>query len=459
MSQRTPARIGVVERVGYAVGDTASNLYWQTVSIFLVYFYTDVFGLSASAAAVMILVTRSWDTLIDPIMGSIADRTRSRYGRFRPWLLWGAAPFALAGFLAFVTPPFGPSARLAYAYVTYSLMMLTYTVVNVPYGALLGVISPSPSARTALSSYRFLGAQTGVLIVNGTLLPLVHALGGGNERLGFPLAMAIYGAVAGSLFVYCFAVTRERISPPPAQKSSVAEDAADLSRNRPWIVLCVASVLVLLGVSVRGAATLYYFKYFVLSETLASTFMVVGTAATLLGVASTSTLSRVLGGKKRALLVLLAGTIGGFIVFQLAGPHDVGVMFASQIVGSYAGGPLFPLIWSMYADTADYAEWKTGRRATGLVFSTATFAQKIGWTIGGALAGWILASYGFRANVEQSAQALAGICAMMGWIPAVLCTLGTIVAYLYNLDARTLDGLEAELRDRRRTFEATTGDP
>jgi GPH family glycoside/pentoside/hexuronide:cation symporter len=186
--------------------------------------------------------------------------------------------------------------------------------------------------------------------------------------------------------------------------------------------------------------------------------MVAGTAATLLGAASTSGLSRLLGGKKRTLLILLAANIAGFVVFQLAGPRDFGVMFATQIVGSYTGGPLFPLIWSMYADTADYAEWKTGRRATGLVLSTATFAQKIGWTFGGALAGWILSSFGFHANVQQSALALAGIRGMMGWIPAVMCALGTAMAYLYNLDARTLSRVEAELRDRRRVVEATTGD-
>ncbi len=226
MSERT-SRIGLLESVGYAVGDTASNLYWQTFSIFLVYFYTDVFGLSAASAAAMMLITRGWDTFMDPIMGGIADRTRSRHGRFRPWLLWGAAPFALVGVFTFVTPPFGPSAKLAYAYATYSLMMLAYTVVNIPYSALLGVISPDPAERTALSSYRFQGAQTGVLIVQGTLLALVHALGRGNERLGFPLAMSVYGIAAGGLFVLAFAVTRERVTPLPEQKSSALRDATD----------------------------------------------------------------------------------------------------------------------------------------------------------------------------------------------------------------------------------------
>ncbi len=219
----------------------------------------------------------------------------------------------------------------------------------------------------------------------------------------------------------------------------------------------MASVLILVGVSIRGAATLYDFKYFVRRETMASTFMVVGTIATLLGVASTAGLSRWLGGRKSTFLILLAANIVAFLAFQLAGPGDLGVMFATQIVGSYAGGPLFPLIWSMYADTADFAEWRTGRRATGLVFSTATFAQKIGWTLGGALAGWILASFGFRANASQSAGALAGIRAMMGWIPAAMCAAGTAVAFLYNLDARTLERLQAELRDRRRGSDPATG--
>ena len=458
MTQRTTDRIGLAEKFGYAVGDTASNLYFQTFSLFLVYFYTDVFGLSAAAAATMLLVTRGWDTFLDPVMGSIADRTRSRHGRFRPWLLWGSGPFAVAGILMFITPPLGPSAKLAYAYATYSLAMLAYTGVNVPYGALLGVLSPNPADRTALSSYRFLGAQSGGLIVQGTLLILVRILGRGNERLGFSLAMTLYGAAAAGLLLLAFAVTRERISPPRAQKTSVVSDVVDLGRNRPWLVLCATSVLVLLGVSIRGTATVYYFKYFVRREAMASTFMVAGTAATMMGVAATGSLSKLLGGKHRTLMVLLAANLSSFIVFQFAGPSDVGLMYGAHVVGSFLGGPLFPLIWSMYADAADYAEWTTGRRATGLVFSTATFAQKIGWTVGGAVAGWILAGFGFVANAEQSAAALAGIRAMMGWIPAGMYAVGTAVAYLYSLDSEALDSVEAELRERGRSARATTGD-
>jgi GPH family glycoside/pentoside/hexuronide:cation symporter len=459
-------RISLAESIGYGLGDAASCLYWQTFSLFLLNFYTDVFGLTSAAAGTMLLVTRIWDTALDPIMGGIADRTRSRFGRFRPWLAWGAVPFALAGILAFITPPFSPTGKLAYAYITYSLVMLSYTVVNIPYGALLGVISPSSVARTKLSSYRFFGAFTGNLIVQFTLLWLVARLGRGNPGLGYPLAMVIYGTVAATLFFIVFRTTRERVVPLATQKSAAREDVADLLGNRPWVVLGLMSLVLLIGASLRGAATIYYFKYHLrhgddalaesgvwprLREALASpeTFWGCGTFATLAGIALTAWISKVTGGKKNAIVVLLIVTAVSLVAFQFAGPDDLALVYLTNIIGSLAGGPVFPLIWSMYADTADYAEWKTGRRATGLVFSTATFAQKLGWALGGSIAGWVLGAYGFKPNVVQTISALDGIRNMMGWFPATFYGAAALVLLMYDLDAKVLKRVEADLKERR----------
>jgi GPH family glycoside/pentoside/hexuronide:cation symporter len=452
-------KLSLTEKLGYASGDVASCLYWQTFSLFLLNFYTDVFGIGAAAAGTMLLITRIWDTAADPIMGALSDRTRSKHGRFRPWLLWGAGPFALTGVLAFITPPFGDTGKLVYAYVTYSLVMLTYTMVNIPYGALLGVITANSEERTKLSSFRFLGAHGGSLLVQFSLLELVHFLGRGNTQLGYPLAVALYGTAAAVLFVFTFSATKERVAPPVTEQGSVRQNAADLLRNGPWLVLGAMSVLLLVAISLRNAATIYYFKYFVSSEELLKWFWLIGSCCTLVGVALTALITRLLGGKKRTYMTLVAISAATQLAFQFVGPHDTALMFALQIVGSFACGPVFPLTWSMYADTADYAEWKTGRRATGLVFSTATFAQKIGWTVGGSAAGWALAAYGFQANAAQSSATLAGISAMMGWMPAAMSALAVLVAGFYGLNARMMKNLEADLSARRAERESVSEAP
>lgn len=437
------------ERIAYAAGDTASCLYYNTFAVFLVFFYTDVFGITAAAAGTMLLITRVWDTLLDPLMGMVADRTRTRWGHFRPWLLWMAVPYGITGILTFVTPGFSPAGKLIYAYVTYTLVMMVYTAINIPYGALLGVITPQSEERTRLSSYRFLGAFLGNLIVQGSLLYLVHALGGGQDQRGFPLAMGIYAVVATGLFLFTFSATNERVRPPQSQKSGIHQDVRDLLHNRPWVVLCLTGVLCLVWISIRGACIVYYFKYYVGSEGMASSFMVIGTLATLLGVSLTARVTNLLGGKKTAYIVLSFLTGVTNAALYLAGPSDVTLIFATQILGSLFSGPLLPLTWSMYADTADYGEWKFGRRATGLTFSAATFAQKMGWTVGASLAAWILAYFGFQANVVQNFGTLRGIKLMMSVLPAIGCLLTMVAAFFYGIDRKLQQEIEADLSARK----------
>jgi GPH family glycoside/pentoside/hexuronide:cation symporter len=469
--QSQPVRF--TERVGYATGDLASCLYYNTFVLFLMNFYTDTVGLGAAAVGTMILLTRSGDMVADPVMGMVADRTKSRFGKFRPWLLWMALPFFISGVLTFLSPNLSPTGKLAYAYATYMLVMIVYTVINIPYGALLGVITDDSDVRTKLSSYRFVGAFTGNLIVQGTFLYLINTLGHGNNKVGYPLAMGVFGFAAMCCFLFTFATTRERVVPLASDQSSVGGDLGDLLKNRPWMALGAMSILFLTWVSIRGACLIYYFKYFVgpgfsfplengpwaslihcfnylvIKFGLTAMYLVAGTVCSLTGVVITAPLTRFFGGKKNTYIWLTLINAATLLPLFFAGPKNLVLIFGSQILGSLFTGSLNPLVWAMYADTADYAEWKFGGRATGLIFSAGTFAQKMGWTIGGAVAGWLLAFYGYQANVAQNAGTLFGIRLMVSVLPAAACILTVIAATFYNLDAKFLARITDDLKARR----------
>ena len=438
------------EKIGYAVGDTASCLYWQTFSMFLMIFYTDTFGISPAVVGTMFLISRFWDAAIDPVMGIIADRTETKYGKFRPWILRGIIPFTVAGIVLFITPDISETGKIIYAYVTYTVVMMVYTMVNVPYGALLGVISPHSDERTQLASYRFIGAFTGNIIVQGTLLALVSFFGKGNDRLGYPLAMTVFAVAAGALFFFTFASTKERVK-PPKEKSTIRTDIKDLLKNRPWIVLCSMGLMTLIYVSIKNGAMLYYFKYYVGDQAAAAPFMVAGTVFSILGALSTPYIVRFIGSKKATFIVLTLINAASMAVFYFAGPKDFVLMYATQIIGSIPGAALFPLIWSMYADTADYGEWRFGRRATGLVFSAATFSQKMGWAVGGALAGFLLTIIGFVANVAQNDATLSGIRHMMSTIPAAIALVVIAISLFYELSDKLEKQVGRELQARKTT--------
>jgi GPH family glycoside/pentoside/hexuronide:cation symporter len=456
------AKLSFGEKIGYSLGDTASNLFWQTFSMFLLYFYTDIFGISAAAAGTMFLVTRIWDTVNDPLMGIIADRTNSKWGKFRPYLLYLAVPFGVIGIFTFTTPDFGATGKMVYAYLTYSLMMMVYTAINIPYSALMGVLSDDPLERTKAASYRFVAAFAGGLVVQATALKLVKVLGGNNEALGWQLTMSVFAFIAAVLFITTFATTKERVSPPKEQKTTLSKDLKDLFKNIPWVVLFIAGIFLLTFVSIRNGSIMYYYKYYVgdqlismfgkemnlSSDVLASTFMVLGSAANIIGVLVTGWFSKRFG-KKRSFVGLMLLTTLFTAVFIFLKPENVLIMFSLQITISFLMGPLSPIIWSMYTDTADYSEWLNGRRATGLVMSASTMAQKFGWTIGGAVAGWLLASYGFVANQDQNPETIRGIQMMISLIPAGLAILCAGFMFLYKLDEQTMQEIMVDLQKRR----------
>jgi GPH family glycoside/pentoside/hexuronide:cation symporter len=445
-------RISFKEKVAYSLGDSASNLYWKTFEFFLVIFYTDVFGISAAAVGAMLLVTRVADAVADPVMGSIADRTRTRWGHFRPYLLWGAVPFAAAGVLTFTTPNLAGGAKLAYAYITYTSLMFIYTAVNIPYSALMGVLTPNSQERTSISSIRFIGAFTAGMFVQFFTLPLVKFLGRGSDTRGWQLTMVLYGALAILLLMLCFVSTRERVTPPPQQNANLKNDLRELFGSKPWIVLVGVLLLTLAAFAVKGSVTTYYFKYFVKRQDLLGLFLLSNGLAFVAAVSITSRLAKRIGKKP---LFMLALGVGGLVIglFAFAKPADIWFMFALQIVSSFIIGFNSPLVWAMFADTADHAEWRTGRRNTGLIFASAIFATKIGFAVGAWMLGLILTYFGYVANVEQTGRSLHGIVLSMSWIPSVLLVLAAAAMAAYPLNDALMVKIEADLKERRGEIE------
>lgn len=446
-------RVSLKEKIGYSLGDAASNLYWKTFEFFLIIFYTDVFGISAAAVGTMLLVTRVADAVADPVMGAIADRTKTRWGHFRPYVLWFALPLAVAGVLTFTTPNLGGGAKLVYAYVTYCLLMFLYTAVNIPYTALMGVMTPNSLERTSISSIRFMGAFTAGAFVQYFTLRFVQVFGHGNDARGWQLTMVLYGVLAMIMLALCFASTRERVAPPPQQDSDLKRDMRELFGSRAFLVLVGVLLLILAAFVIKGSASAYYFKYFVKREGLLGLFLVSNGLAFLAAVSITSPLAKRFGKKP---LFMMAIGIGALVIagFWFAGPPDIVLMFALQIVSSFVIGFNSPLVFAMFADTADDAEWRTGRRSTGLVFASAIFSTKIGVAIGAWMFGLVLAYFGYVANAQpQTARSLQGIVLSMSWIPCALMILATALMQLYPLDEALMVKIEADLKTRRGEIE------
>ena len=432
------------EKLGYASGDVASNFYWRIFDVFLFIFYTDVFGIPPAAVGTMMLVTRLIDAFSDPMMGALADRTKTRFGKFRPYLLWGIIPMVAAGVLTFTVPDFDDSGKLIWAYATYIIMMLAYTFINVPYGALLGVITGDSQQRTTLTSFRFIGAFSGGSLVAFFTPELVERLGEGNEQLGWQMTMMLYGAIAAVLFFISFITTQERITPPIGQKTKVIDDIKDLFDNKPWIVLFSLALIIMLTITLRGSSGTFYFKYFVGREDLIGAFTTAYMLSLATGAAMTPILTKFCG-KRRLLSILMTIVAVLSVIFYLIPSDNLYLIFGFQIAIGLALGPKSPLVFSMYADTADYSEWKNGRRATAMIFSAASFAQKLGGAIAGAIMGWLLASLGYVANQVQTEASEHGIVLLMTVIPGFFAILAVFVIRFYPLGDSQLKSIQSEL--------------
>jgi GPH family glycoside/pentoside/hexuronide:cation symporter len=437
-------QLSVGEKIGYACGDLASNFYWRIFDVFLFIFYTDVFGLSAAAVGTMMLVTRLIDAFSDPLMGAIADRTKTKMGKFRPYLLWGIIPMIAAGVLTFTVPDVSDSNKLIWAYGTYIFMMLAYTFINVPYGALLGVITPDSQQRTTLTSFRFIGAFSGGSLVAYMTPELVNYLGQGDEALGWQYTMLIYGLVAAVLFVITFLSTTERVCPPAHQKTPILQDLKDLTQNKPWKVLFVLALIIMMTISLRGSSGTFYFKYYVERPDLIGSFAMAYMIALAVGAACTPLLTKLID--KRCLLMVLMTIVAALsLIFYFVPSDDITSMYVLQILIGLALGPKSPLVFSMYADTADFSQWRTGRRATAMIFSAAAFAQKLGGALAGAMIGWLLASLGYVANQVQTGSSQEGIVLLMTLIPAIFAAIAVPLIYFYPLDEKQLKKLQDDL--------------
>ena len=593
------AKLSFREKVGYGFGDTASSMFWKLFSMYLMFFYTDIFGISAAVVGTMFLVTRLWDAAFDPLVGIIADRTETRWGKFRPYLLWMAIPFGIIGVLTFTTPSFSMNGKIIYAYVTYSLMMMIYSLINVPYASLMGVMTSDLKDRTSLATYRFVCAFGGSILVLASFQPLFDKFGSenfgtfsaiqksivavdsasnaqgkivkiwdntltskpsdkaidslmflnakvrtksaeafklgvynkktgkyfwlhfseGKDTLGLirdgswcsvsvklakisqsddvkdidnlcvalasnisakveckkiaikqieyksgtQKAVMVVAVLAIIFFFLTFLFTKERIKPVKEQKTDLKADIKDLLKNAPWFILLGAGISALIFNSIRDGAAIYYFKYYiqnqgaidmsmmgnVLTFTYATVYLVLGQAANIIGVVLAKPLSDKLGKSRTFLFAILMASALSVCFFWL-GRDTVVLIFVLQFLISIFAGIIFPLLWSMYADTADYSEWRTGRRATGLIFSSSSMSQKFGWTLGGSLAAWLLAIYGFEAGQVQSATSLSGIKMMLSIFPAIGALLSAIFIFFYKLSDSYMTKISGELQEKRK---------
>jgi sugar (glycoside-pentoside-hexuronide) transporter len=366
-------------------------------------------------------------------------------------VLWTAVPFGIMGFLTFTTPSFGPQGKLAYAYVTYIVLMMVYSANNLPYSALSGVMTGDVVERTSLSSYRMVFAMASQLVIQGLALPMVKQFGHGNDALGYRITMGIFSALAVVFFVITFLTTRERVRPDPRQQSSIRQDFADLLTNGPWKAMFALTVILFVTLALRGGVMLYFFKYYVKREDFFGWFNVIGTTATIVGVVLSKPVAERVG--KRALFIWgLLGTVLFTAAFILLPAGNLPLIVTIEALRQFAYGFTIPLLWAMMADVADYSEWKNHRRATAVIFSAIIFGLKAGLGVGGAIGGYLLAAYGYVPNAEQTEHALFGIRMTASIYPAIAFFLCAICLFFYRIDRSLELEMSRELTDRRASF-------
>jgi GPH family glycoside/pentoside/hexuronide:cation symporter len=442
------SKLSVQEKIGYSLGDTASHFVWDMVGFWLLFFYTDVYGISAAAAGTIMLVARFWDMAIDPVIGIVSDRTNTPWGKFRPYILFGAIPYAILAILTFTTPNFGETGKIIYAGATYVLLMTAYAAINLPYSALGAVMTDDTYERAGLNTYRFIAGFTGQFVVTGLALTLAEFFGGGDKAQGFQYTVFLFAGLSLIFFFITFKTTKERVQPPKAQENSLKEDVKNLFQNKAWIILALVGIISFIMFAMQNAAIAYYFKYYLGRENNVQLFNVIGTVALIVALPLSKPLAKRFGNKN---VFIGSSLISGlfFMLIYLPGVTDLTTIYVFNIIAKMAYAPAVPLLWTMIADSADYGEWTTGRRSTGLYFSAAVFAQKAGWGIGAAIAGWILAASGFLPNVIQNDTAITGIKLLVSVIPGFLYMSCALFMIFYKIDAKTTTLMKQELDARR----------
>ena len=442
-------RLSIQEKIGYGLGDTASNFIWALMMNFIMFFYTDIFGITAAAAGTMLLFARCTDGVWDFFVGAVADRTKSKWGRFRPYLVWLCIPLAVVFVLAFTTPNFSAWGKLVWAWSTYNALMLLYSAINIPYGALSGVMTDDPLERTSVNSYRMVLAQIGGIVANSSFLLLITKFGGENQQLGAQRTVMLFSTIAVVFFLISFFATKERIQPPAEQKTKLGDDVKTLLANRHWIMMFVAGIVNITFAVVRGTAGIYYLKnYLKWDDGRIATYFLIGGLAMIFGAMLTKFAVKAIGKKSSfiASMVLVALTA---IPFYWIRPDQTSLVFTFQILGMIFTGINATLYWALVADTADFAEWKFGVRTTGIIFSATTSSQKAGMGIGAAFAGWLLTHFGYVANAEQSAGAIHGILLLTSLIPAAGLLFLAGLFLIYGLNENLCRTMREDLAARR----------
>lgn len=484
------SKLSVLEKVGYSMGDAAANFVFQTMILFQLNFYTDTLGIAAAIAGSLLLVGRLWDGFFDPMMGVLADRTNTRWGKFRPWVLWSALPWGIVMVLAYTTPNYGMTGKVIWACITNILLMTLYSVNNTPYSAMTGVMTGNVHERTSLSSYRFVSAMIAQLIIGGFTLPLVAKFGQGDNAKGWQMTISLWAVICVVLFVITFFTTRERIQPDPEQKQDTKKDFRNLLKNGPWIAMFIVTMAHFIVAAMRGGTVLYYFQYyinpdrlFVLLDGLGLTqnanatngiwysflntfglivnadrknvasvgfslFNISSQFVTVIGVLCATALS-MRYGKKLVVQIGFGLTTILMASFIFLPADAVRATFALEYLRALAFAPTIPLLWAMFADVADYAEWKTGRRTTGVIYATIMFALKAGLSLGGAMAGWLLSWYGYKANMVQTPAALLGIRMTISVYPAIFFLVVVICLFFYEINKKLNIQIQDELAEKR----------
>ena len=487
-------RLSFREKAGYSLGDAATNFFFQAMLMYQSRFYTDVMGISAATAGWLFLLVRIFDAGFDPLMGVLSDRTETRWGKFRPWVLWTAMPFGIVLWLSYTVPNFSSGGKIVYVFITYTLMMMMYSANNTPYSALNGVMTGDVNERTSLSTFRFVSAMAATLIVQGFTLPLVEKFGGKNPAHGWSVTFGIFGAIAVVFYVIAFLSSKERVHPDPKQKTSIIQDLKDVFHSPPWVVMFLITLCIFVTLSLRGGLLFYYFTYYVDHNALLnfvkdiglgnvhagtsegwgktmlgwfgfilqpdgsnvtavgfSVFNMAGNLVTIVGVLVSKPLS-IRFGKKAVFLTGIFGTaLVTAAVFFVPATSIAWLMFLSLLWPVFYG-PTIPLLWAMIADVADFSEWKTGRRATGMVYAGIVFALKAGLGLGGAIGGWLLAGYGYVPNAVQSPHALMGIRLCATLYPAVPFLIAFVAIALYPISKELNLRIGDELAERRKAF-------
>ncbi len=477
-------KISVLEKIGYSLGDLAANLVFQTLITYLAYFYTDIYGLkNTDASIIMLSVGLVAAFIFNPIIGLLADRTRSKWGKFRPWILFTAIPLGVIALLAFSTPHFSYKGKLIYAAVTYTLLLLMYASSNLPYAALSGVLTGDMGERNSLSSYRFVAVMFAQFFVQVFMLPIIEYAGNGDKAVGIEAVMTWLAAIGTVMLLITFFTTRERIIPRLEQKSSIKDDLSDLSKNKPWLIMLVLTILVFITLAMKGGAYVYYFNNYVDKQALTDLispiisdlsaagitffgsdpvaagfglFNAGGIIFMIVGISFSKGLADKYGKRDVYKYGLLTSAVF-VLIFIFFKPEDVVLMFVSQILHGFSYGITIPILWAMIADVADYSEWRTNRRATAIIFSAMMVGLKTGLSIGGALVAWILGLYGYIPKqsavagqaIIQPDTVAAGAKMLVSIYPSIPFILGVGLLFFYVIDKKMEVKIEMELKARR----------